>query len=98
MKEPDANAARFVGLWRQIAEHYRNAPEAVCFELLNEPHDKLTADKWNALMPEALAAVRATNPTREVVIEGADWASGPATCRLDRASRLHCVPLLWRNN
>ena len=75
MKEPDANAARFVSLWRQIAEHYRNAPEAVCFELLNEPHDKLTADKWNALMSEALAAVRATNPTRQVVIEGVDWAS-----------------------
>jgi endoglucanase len=75
MKEPDANAERFVGLWRQIAEHYRGAPEAVCFELLNEPNDKLTADKWNTLLAAALSAVRATNPTREVVVEGVDWAS-----------------------
>jgi endoglucanase len=75
MKEPDAQGARFVGLWRQIAEHYRGAPEAVCFELLNEPHDKLTADRWNSLLASALAAVRATNPTRQVIVEGVDWAS-----------------------
>ncbi len=73
--DPDAHAARFVGLWKQIAERYRDASEAVCFELLNEPHDKLTADKWNALSASALRVVRATNPTRTVVVEGVDWAS-----------------------
>jgi endoglucanase len=75
MTDPDGQAARFVGLWKQIAERYRNEPEAVCFELLNEPHDKLTADKWNALSANALRVVRATNPTRTVILEGVDWAS-----------------------
>jgi endoglucanase len=73
--DPDLHADRFVGMWKQIAERYRDAPDAVCFELLNEPHDKLTADKWNALLVRALAAVRATNPTRTVIVEGVDWAS-----------------------
>jgi endoglucanase len=75
MKEPEAHRARFVALWRQIAEHYRSSPDAVCFELLNEPHDKLTADEWNAILAEALQAVRASNPTRTVIVEGVDWAS-----------------------
>lgn len=75
MKDPDAHAARFVALWTQIAQRYRAAPEAVCFELLNEPNGKLTATRWNGLLAEALRAVRATNPTRTVVVEGVDWAS-----------------------
>jgi endoglucanase len=75
MKDPDGHAARFVALWRQIARRYRAVPEAVCFELLNEPHDKLTASKWNALAASALRAVRETNPTRTVILEGVDWAS-----------------------
>jgi endoglucanase len=75
MKDPDGHAARFVGLWRQIAGRYRNVPEAVCFELLNEPHDKLNATKWNSLMASALRAVRETNPKRTVILEGVDWAS-----------------------
>jgi endoglucanase len=75
MADPAAHRARFVALWRQIAQHYRNAPDAVCFELLNEPHDKLTASTWNSIVRDALRAVRATNPTRTVIVEGVDWAS-----------------------
>jgi endoglucanase len=75
MKHPDANSARFVALWAQIARRYRKVPEAVCFELLNEPHGDLTADAWNTLLADALRVVRATNPTRTVVVEGVDWAS-----------------------
>ncbi len=36
---------------------------------------RIAADKWNALSAEALRLVRATNPTRGVVVEGVFWAS-----------------------
>jgi endoglucanase len=75
MKAPDEHRARFVSLWRQIAERYRARPQAVAFELLNEPTDQLTADKWNAILAETLRVVRASNPTRTVVVEGVFWAS-----------------------
>jgi endoglucanase len=75
MKHPDANAARFVSLWRQVAERYRGTPEGVCFELLNEPHGDLTAAHWNTMLADALRVVRATNPTRTVIVEGVDWGS-----------------------
>jgi len=71
--DPDANAARFVATWKQIAEHYKNAPVSIFFELLNEPNGKLDAPHWNDLLLKALAAVRATNPTRTVVIGPVRW-------------------------
>lgn len=75
MEQPEAHRARFVGIWKQIAEHYQSAPDAVVFELLNEPHDKLFAPTWNSILLDALRAVRATNPTRTVILEGVDWGS-----------------------
>jgi endoglucanase len=47
----------------------------VVFELCNEPTGKLTAPLWNQLLAETLAAVRLSNPTRTVVLEGVFWAS-----------------------
>jgi endoglucanase len=75
MKSPDEHRARFLAIWKQIAERYRDRPAAVAFEILNEPNDQLTADKWNDILAEALRVVRASNPTRTIVVEGAFWAS-----------------------
>jgi len=61
--------------WRQIAEQFQDYPPALSFELLNEPHGKLTADKWNDLIPEAIAVIRRTNPTRRIVVGPAGWNS-----------------------
>ncbi len=75
LKEPDQYADRFVAIWKQIAEHYQHEPDEVLFELLNEPHDPLTAEKWNALIPRALAVIRPTNLTRTVVVGPVQWNS-----------------------
>lgn len=53
--------------------HYADYPENLLFELLNEPHGALTPERWNALLREALAVVRKTNPHRWIVIGPADW-------------------------
>jgi endoglucanase len=72
-KEPDRNVSRLAGLWKQIAARYKDRPATVYFELYNEPHDKLTEEKWNAAMPAVLAEVRKTNPTRPVVVGPGQW-------------------------
>src|SRR5262249_5762393 len=54
-------------------ERYRGRPDGLYFELLNEPHDKLTDRLWNAYLKEALAAVRASNPKRPVVVGPGMW-------------------------
>jgi endoglucanase len=80
---PDAHRPRLVGLWQQIALRYKDRPTRVYFELLNEPHGKLTEAKWNAALPSLLAAVRQTNPTRPVIIGPGRWNSIRALDKLE---------------
>jgi endoglucanase len=75
MAAPEAHRARFTALWRQIAASFASAPESVWFELLNEPTDKLTDANLPSVLEPALAAVRATNPKRAVVIGGQNWSN-----------------------
>ncbi len=72
-KEPDKHLPRLVALWTQIAARYKDRPASVVFEMLNEPHDKLVEAKWNDAIPPVLKAIRASNPTRPVVVGPAFW-------------------------
>src|SRR5947208_3421436 len=67
--------AKLPAFWRQVAPRYANAPRNVAFEILNEPHEKLDAANWNALVAELLPVVRQTNPTRIVVVGPTSWNS-----------------------
>jgi endoglucanase len=75
MAAPKVHADRLVGLWRQIAAHYRGMPRAVVYEVLNEPTDKLTAEVWNPILARVVAAIRAIDSERVIIVEGAHWAS-----------------------
>jgi len=59
--------------WTQIAPRFKDAPNTVIFEVLNEPHDAMTAEIWNPQLRETLAIIRATNPTRNVIVGPAGW-------------------------
>ncbi|QDT14073.1 glycoside hydrolase family 5 protein [Alienimonas californiensis] len=73
-KDPsDAHFDRLTGLWQQIATRYQNRPPALVFELLNEPSYDLSTERWSEKLPEVLAAVRETNPTRAVMIGPGRW-------------------------
>lgn len=74
-RDPLAETLRFAAMWRQIAVSFKDAPASVYFELINEPHDKFDASNLMAVQAPALAAVRESNPTRPVVIDGPSWAS-----------------------
>jgi endoglucanase len=68
-----ANRERFIGLWTQIAEHYRELPETVAFELMNEPNGQLDTT-WNQLLADTVVAVRGTNPRRLLIADAVYWA------------------------
>jgi endoglucanase len=70
-KDPANHQERFYALWEQIAEHYKDYPDTVLFELLNEPADKLSR-VWNETFKKALATVRKSNPHRTIVIDPAE--------------------------
>ncbi len=71
----DAAACRpkLMAFWEQVAEHYKDAPPGVVFEILNEPNGQVASELWNAYLKEALAIIRRTNPVRNVVIGPAKW-------------------------
>jgi endoglucanase len=71
--EPEKNEARFLAIWRQIAEHYQSEPPAILFELFNEAHGQLDAARWNALVANAVAVIRPTNPQRWIVVGPVSW-------------------------
>jgi endoglucanase len=75
MDHPDAHAPRFVGLWKQIAARYRSRPSAVILELLNEPSGNLGPAPWNALLAEAIRAIRAVDPERPIIVDSTFWAA-----------------------
>jgi len=73
MTDPAAHKTRFLALWEQIATHFRNYPDSLYFEILNEPNGNLTPVIWNTYLAEGLSKIRETNPTRIVIIGTANW-------------------------
>jgi len=64
---------KLLAFWEQVAAHYKDAPNGVLFEILNEPNSQLTPDAWNGLLQDGLAIIRKSNPQRNVVIGPAFW-------------------------
>jgi endoglucanase len=71
--DPRGHRERFLALWEQIADHYRDYPPELLFELMNEPNGALQASLWNDLVEEALPVIRATNPARNVIVGPVNW-------------------------
>ena len=81
--EPEKQSPRLLALWDQIASHYRDFPKNLFFELLNEPSNQLTDDRWQNIMLGLVQTIRKTNPDREFIVGSAFWNS------LDHLDRLH---------
>jgi len=82
MDDPKSNSERFLALWQQIASRYKNYPQNLYFEILNEPSGNLTSDLWNKLLSEAIGVIRKTNPRRKIVVGPGNWNSISALARL----------------
>lgn len=76
----DENISRFYALWQQIAEHYKNYPPEVYFDILNEPNIEMGAKLWNELIAKSIKLIRKTNPQRTIIIGtpnlGQSWTIG----------------------
>lgn len=71
--DPALVEQRLVNIWKQVAARYRDRSPKLLFELLNEPHGRLNGEPWNQLSAQLLQVVRATNPTRTVLIGPGEW-------------------------
>ena len=82
VEDPIGQLPRLLAIWDQIAHHYQDYPEELVFEILNEPHDQLTANLWNDYLAQALAVIRQTNPDRAVMVGTANWGGISALASL----------------
>jgi hypothetical protein len=68
---------RFISLWTEIARRYKNWPEVGAYELMNEPCTQSNvSDKLVDINRRTVAAIRAVDPKKVIVIAGDQW-SGP---------------------
>ncbi len=84
----------FIALWQMLAERYRGTPpEALSFNLLNEPAWDVTEDEYAPLMRRAIAAIHATSPDRWIFVDGLKCGTQPVMSLADLpkvAQALHC--------
>lgn len=77
----DDNKARLYAIWKHLSKHYKDYPETLLFEMLNEPHhedengdqDGLTVEQVHEVNTEVLAIIRKHNPTRVTIYGGPAW-------------------------
>ena len=72
-ENPYTEKARFLAIWNQIANRYKNYSDSLIFELLNEPNTNLTSSIWNEFLADAISTIRATNPNRTLIVGPAEW-------------------------
>ena len=77
-------------LWTQLAQRYRDRPASVLFEIQNEPHDISDGD-WARSQKQALAAIRAIDTGRTVVLTGARWGGIDGLLKLTPLDDAHVV-------
>ncbi len=66
--DPSVVETRFINIWKQLAQRYKNRSPKLLFEILNEPTGPLEGDVLNRLFSDSLKVIRASNPTRVVMI------------------------------
>lgn len=89
--DPTAHTARWLAIWRQVAARNRDRPQNVLFELLNEPHGQLTAGLWNGMLRDGIAAIRESNPGRNLVVGPVQWNNTDALGQLDLPDDDHLI-------
>jgi aryl-phospho-beta-D-glucosidase BglC (GH1 family) len=90
-QQPNAHKDRFLAQWKQISDYFKEYPETLLFEVMNEPHDQLTPDLWNVFFANALAEIRKTNPTRTVLMGTADFGGVSGIFYLDPPEDDHII-------
>lgn len=65
------NIETLVSVWKQIAERYRDYPDGLMLEILNEPDNrsgKMTKTRWNYIQNKVTAAIREIDEDRIIVL------------------------------
>jgi endoglucanase len=72
------SATQFGDFWRRIAWHLRGTPGLAGYDLMNEPFGMPSASAWPNAAQAAVNAIRQTDASTTIYVEGDDYASAQA--------------------
>lgn len=72
-EDPAAHKSRYLAMWEQIAERFKDYSDSLYLEIFNEPHFDFTPELWNEYLLEGLEIIREKHPTRMVIIGTAEY-------------------------
>lgn len=75
MANPEGEMLQFVNLWIQISDTFKEYPDDLWFETLNEPSLQLKGDLMKLSQTLAVQTIRAENPVRLVILGGEFWSN-----------------------
>lgn len=87
----DALQARFLKLWQEIARRFKDYPDQVAFEPLNEVVLWDVAEAWNKVVRKYIETVRAIAPDTWIVVGGVCYNNVLAVSLLDAPYDDHVV-------
>lgn len=78
--ESETSQAMTVAFWKKIAEHYRDNPTILGYDLLNEPIPNFPSlqkynNKLEPIYKRLTAAIRTVDPNHLIILGGAQWDS-----------------------
>ena len=71
----DALQARFFSLWRKIAQRFKDYPDQVAFEPLNEVVLFEVRDAWNGILAKYIKLIRSIAPESYIIVGGVFYNS-----------------------
>jgi endoglucanase len=90
-EHPEEAKDRFLAQWTQIADFFKDYPDSLVFEILNEPNKNLDGPRWNTFMREALGVIRPTNAERVVLIGTSPWGGLDGVANLSWPDDQHLI-------
>ena len=73
----DAGFAEWIRRWVKVAEFFKDEPNVLGYELLNEPHD-ISPDATRKWYTRCLKAIRAVDQRHIILVGTADWSHARA--------------------
>ena len=80
-----ADYQKFIAIWAQIADRFKNHSENLLFEVINEPYFHMSRADMDALNTDVLTVIRGSggsNGTRNVIITGGTGTSHEAPLQI----------------
>lgn len=75
MDDPTNNKACLIAIWKQLATRYKDYPDTLVFEILNEPQGNLDSNTWNDILADTVKAIREIDKKHFLIVGGANYNS-----------------------